>query len=460
MISSEFDTIAAISTPLGEGGIGIIRISGKEAISIASKIFKSPKGINLSDVKTHSIHYGFIVDPSSSEIIDEVLVTVMRAPHTYTREDIVEINCHGGYITLKKILDLVISQGARLAEPGEFTKRAFLRGRIDLSQAESVIDLIKAKTEQAQKIALEHLSGRLSIKINKLRDSLMRVCAHVEAYIDFPEEDIDGLTEEEITQEINRIKEEIKKLVEGYEEGKIYREGLTTAIVGKPNVGKSSLLNALLMKDRAIVTEVPGTTRDIIEEYVNIKGIPLKIVDTAGIRQAHDLVEAEGIKRTLRAVELAELVLFVLDSSRCIDNLDEEIISRVTQKRVIIVINKKDIKSRDFQLPDSLKDKPIVEISALKGEGIEELKELIFNTTISGKYEQEGLVITKLRHKLSLDKALEALEKAFQSFKNKEPLEITAMFVREALGFLGQIIGVVTTEEILDLIFSEFCIGK
>uniref|UniRef100_A0A7C4ELF4 tRNA modification GTPase MnmE n=1 Tax=Thermodesulfovibrio aggregans TaxID=86166 RepID=A0A7C4ELF4_9BACT len=460
MISSESDTIAAISTPLGEGGIGIIRLSGSEAISIVSKIFHSLRGINLSDVKTHTIHYGFIIDPATGEKIDEVLVTVMRAPHTYTREDVVEINCHAGFITLKRVLDLVIEYGARLAEPGEFTKRAFLRGRIDLSQAESVIDLIRAKTEQAQKIALEHLSGRLSQKINELRDSLMKVCAHVEAYIDFPEEEIDGMTAEEIIGEISRIKNEIKYLIDGYEEGKIYREGLTTAIVGKPNVGKSSLLNALLMKDRAIVTEIPGTTRDIIEEYVNIKGMPLKIVDTAGIRQAHDLVEAEGIKRTLRAVEVAELVLLVLDSSRPINSLDEEIINRISGKKVIVVVNKKDIKNKEFQLPESLEDKPMVEISALTGEGIEELKELIFNTTITGRYVQEGLVVTKLRHKQALDKALDALNNAINSFKENEPLEITAMFLREGLSFLGQIVGAVTTEEILDLIFSEFCIGK
>lgn len=460
MIPSEFDTIAAISTPLGEGGIGIIRISGKDAIKIADKIFHSPKGLKLADVKTHTIHYGFIVNPQTGEKIDEVLVTVMRAPHTYTREDTVEINCHAGYITLKKILNLVLLHGARLAEPGEFTKRAFLRGRIDLSQAESVIDLIKAKTEQAQKIALDHLSGKLSEKINELRDAITRVCAHVEAYIDFPEEDIDGLTQEQIQSEINRVKEEIKKLIEGYEEGKIYREGLRAAIVGKPNVGKSSLLNALLMKDRAIVTEIPGTTRDIIEEYVNIKGIPLQIVDTAGIREAHDLVEAEGIKRSLKAVELAEIILLVLDSSKPIDSLDEEIINKIIHKKIIVVINKKDIKSREFQLPESLKDKPAVEISALKGEGIEELKELIFNTTITGKCEQEGVVVTKLRHKIALDNALEALDNALQTFEKKEPLEITAMFLREALNCLGQIVGVVTTEDILNIIFSEFCIGK
>lgn len=460
MISAESDTIAAISTPLGEGGIGIVRLSGSEAITIASKIFQSPKGVNLLKVKTHTIHYGFIIDPDTGEKIDEVLITVMRAPHTYTREDVVEINCHGGYITLKRILDIVLKQGVRLAEPGEFTKRAFLRGRIDLSQAESVIDLIRAKTEHAQKIALEHLSGKLSQKINELRDSLMRVCAHVEAYIDFPEEDIDGMTAGEILEEINRIKNEIKYLIEGYEEGKIYREGLTTAIVGKPNVGKSSLLNALLMKDRAIVTEIPGTTRDIIEEYVNIKGMPLKIVDTAGIREAHDLVEAEGIKRTLRAVELAELVLLVLDSSRPVNSLDEEIINKIMDKRVIVVINKKDIKSKEFQIPDSLKNKPIIEISALTGEGIEELKELIFNTTITGRYAQEGVVVTKLRHKQALEKALQAIHNAVKSFRENEPLEITAMFLREGLSFLGQIVGVVTTEEILDLIFNEFCIGK
>lgn len=460
MISSEFDTIAAISTPLGEGGIGIIRISGAKAISIVSKIFLSPKGIRLTQVKTHTIHYGFIVNPETNEKVDEVLVSVMRAPNTYTREDVVEINCHGGYITLKKILDIVISQGARVAEPGEFTKRAFLRGRIDLSQAESVIDIIRAKTEEAQKIAIQHLSGKLSEKINELRDALMRVCAHVEAYIDFPEEDIDGLTGKEIEDEIKRISEEIKKLIEGYEEGKIYREGLRVAIVGKPNVGKSSLLNALLMKDRAIVTEIPGTTRDIIEEYVNIKGMPLRIIDTAGIRESHDLVEAEGIRRTLKAVDEAELVLLLLDMSREIDRLDMEIIDKVKDKKVIVVLNKKDIKNKEFKIPEQLRDKQNVEISALNGEGIEELKEVIFNTVISGKYKQEGLIVTKLRHKIALEGSYLALKNALESFKKNEPLEITAMFLREGLNFLGQIVGVVTTEEILNLIFSEFCIGK
>lgn len=460
MISSEFDTIAAISTPLGEGGIGIIRVSGTGAINIVSKIFFSSKGINLMEVKTHTIHYGFIVDPETDDKVDEVLVSVMRAPNTYTREDVVEINCHGGYITLKRILDIVISKGARIAEPGEFTKRAFLRGRIDLSQAESVIDLIRAKTEEAQKIALEHLSGKLSFKINSLRDSLTRVCAHVEAYIDFPEEDIDGLTEKEFEKEIIRIIEETEKLIEGYEEGKIYREGLKVAIVGKPNVGKSSLLNALSMKDRAIVTEIPGTTRDIIEEYINIKGLPLKIIDTAGIRESHDLVESEGIRRTLKAVEEAELVLLLLDISREVDSLDGEIIDRIGNKKMIVVLNKKDIKSEFFKIPEQIKDKPKVEISALTGEGIEELKEVIFNTAISGKYIKEGLVVTKLRHKVALENAYRALKNSLESFKGGEPLEITAMFLREGLSYLGQIVGVVTNDEILNLIFSEFCIGK
>lgn len=460
MISSEFDTIAAISTPLGEGGIGIIRVSGAEAINIVSKIFFSSKGTNLMDVKTHTIHYGFIFDPETNDKVDEVLVSVMRAPNTYTREDVVEINCHGGYITLRRILDLVIKQGARIAEPGEFTKRAFLRGRIDLSQAESVIDLIRAKTEEAQRIALEHLSGKLSLKINSLRDSLTRVCAHIEAYIDFPEEDIDGLTENELDREIVRIIEEIEKLIEGYEEGKIYREGLKIAIVGKPNVGKSSLLNALSMKDRAIVTEIPGTTRDIIEEFINIKGLPLKIIDTAGIRESHDLVESEGIKRTLKAVEEAELVLLLLDMSREVDSLDFEIIERIGHKKIIVVLNKRDIKRKDFKFPEKIKNNPAVEISALKGEGIDDLKEIIFNTAITGKYAREGLVVTKLRHKIALENASLALKNSLESFRGYEPLEITAMFLREGLSYLGQIVGVVTNEEILNLIFSEFCIGK
>lgn len=457
---SDFDTIAAISTPLGEGGIGIIRISGPQAVKIASEIFISPKGKVLQNVKSHTIHYGFIVNPDTDEKVDEVLLSVMRAPKTYTKEDIVEINCHGGYITLKKILDLIIKRGARLAEPGEFTKRAFLRGRIDLSQAESVIDLIRAKTEEAQKIALEHLSGKLSDKINQLRDRLTRVCAHVEAYIDFPEEDIDGLTSREIEEEIGSLIGEIEKLIEGYEEGKIYREGVKAAIVGKPNVGKSSLLNALLMKERAIVTEIPGTTRDIIEEYVNIRGVPLKILDTAGIRESHDLVEIEGIRLALKAVDDADLILLVLDLSREIDELDHLIIDRLSNKKVIVVLNKRDIKSSNFNLPQKLKGYPIVEISALKGEGINELKEVIFNSVISGKRYHEGILVTKLRHKIALEGALGALQNALESFKKGEPLEISAMFLREGLNYLGQIIGVVTTDEILDIIFSEFCIGK
>ncbi len=460
MIFSEFDTIAAISTPIGEGGIGIVRISGPEAIAISSRIFFSSKGVNLSTVKSHTIHYGYIIDPESGEKIDEVLVSVMRAPKTYTKEDIVEINCHGGFIILNRILNIVIRQGARVAEPGEFTKRAFLRGRIDLSQAESVIDLIRAKTDDARKIALEHLDGKLSTKINELRDILTRVCAHVEAYIDFPEEDIDGLTEAEIKKEIIKVRDEIDKLIEGYEEGKIYREGLRVAIVGKPNVGKSSLLNALLMKERAIVTEIPGTTRDIIEEYINIKGLPVKIIDTAGIRKSYDLVENEGIRRTLKALDEAELVLLMLDMSEEINSLDMEIIDRAKDKKIIVVLNKSDIKRDVFELPQQLKNKPSVEISALKGEGIEKLKETIFNLSVLGRYSQEGLIVTKLRHKVALESAKSSMNNALDSFGKNEPLEITAMFLREGLSFLGQIVGIITTEDILNLIFSEFCIGK
>lgn len=460
MSSSSFDTIAAISTPIGEGGIGIVRISGSRAIEIASEIFQSPKGTDIKKVKSHTIHYGFIVNPETGEKIDEVLLSVMRAPRTYTKEDVVEINCHGGFVVMKRILELTLKRGARLAEPGEFTKRAFLNGRIDLSQAESVIDIIRAKTEQAQRVALEHLSGKFSQKINELRDRLTRVCAHIEAYIDFPDEDIDGFTQEEIENQLMSLIGDIEELLSRYEEGKIYREGVKAAIVGKPNVGKSSLLNALLMKDRAIVTEIPGTTRDIIEEYINIKGVPLKILDTAGIRESDDLIEAEGIKRTLKAVDEADLVLLVLDMSRELDEIDNSIVERLANKKVIVVLNKRDIKISSFSLPDSLKEHKKVEISALKGEGINELKDIVFSTLVGNRHSYNGVLVTKLRHKIALEDTVCALRNAYKCFKAGEPLEISAMYLREGLNTLGQIVGAVTTDEILDVIFSEFCIGK
>lgn len=460
------DTIVAISTPIGEGGIGIIRLSGQDAICIVDKIFSSPKNKRLKDIKSHTVVYGFIVNPENRERIDEVLVTVMRAPKTYTKEDVVEINCHGGMLPLHASLQLLLNQGARLAEPGEFTKRAFLNGRIDLSQAEAVIDLIRAKTGQAEKLALQQLEGRLSAKVNNIMDRLTDICAHIEAYIDFPEEEIEMLTENEIIHSMQVIGNELLTLSKGYDEGRFFREGVSAAIVGKPNVGKSSLLNALLKKDKAIVTEIPGTTRDVIEDYLNINGLPLKIMDTAGIRETHDLAEIEGVKRSLKAIDGADIVIAVFDASRPVDKADNELIARVKDKKTIAVINKSDIEIPEFGAAMGqellIEREKVLKISALRGDGIDAFKSAIYNECISSDSAHgiESVLITNVRHKQSVDSALEALKKAKETLNEKEPLEVAALFLREALDMLGEITGVVTTEDILNKIFSEFCIGK
>ena len=460
------DTIAAVSTPPGEGGIGIVRLSGKEAISIADRIFVSPAGKLPSGARSHSVIYGFIKDPDTSEKIDEVIVTVMRAPRTYTREDVVEINCHGGMLPLRRILGSVISQGSRPAEPGEFTRRAFLNGRVDLSQAEAVIDVIKARTEQAERMAIQQLEGRLSAEITALRDSVAESCALVEAYIDFPEEEVELPDSASFISSMQDILDRLSALSRSFEEGRLFREGAAMAIVGKPNVGKSSLLNTLLKKDRAIVTDLPGTTRDIIEEGLNIDGIPVRIMDTAGIREAHDLVEAEGIRRSLAAIEGADIILAVYDASRVLDRADRQIIEKVNNKKTISVINKWDISNGDFDAEDNgLNIYPTVKISALRGEGIDVLKDtivaaLLSNKAMPGQDSAADLLITNVRHKQLVDGAFASLWQARGTFEKGEPLEVTALFLREALNSLGEIIGVVTTDDILNKIFSEFCIGK
>ena len=460
------DTIAAVSTPPGEGGIGIVRLSGKEAISIVDRIFVSPAGKLPSGVRSHSVIYGFIKDPDTSEKIDEVIVTVMRAPRTYTREDVVEINCHGGMLPLRRILGSVISQGSRPAEPGEFTRRAFLNGRVDLSQAEAVIDVIKARTEQAERMAIQQLEGRLSAEITALRDSVAESCALVEAYIDFPEEEVELPDSAGFISSMQDILDRLSALSRSFEEGRLFREGAAMAIVGKPNVGKSSLLNTLLKKDRAIVTDLPGTTRDIIEEGLNIDGIPVRIMDTAGIREAHDLVEAEGIRRSLAAIEGADIILAVYDASRVLDRADRQIIEKVNNKKTISVINKWDISNGDFDAEDNgLNIYPTVKISALRGEGIDVLKDtivaaLLSNKAMPGQDSAADLLITNVRHKQLVDGAFASLWQARGTFEKGEPLEVTALFLREALNSLGEIIGVVTTDDILNKIFSEFCIGK
>ncbi len=458
------DTIAAISTPLGEGGIGIIRLSGSNAVSIVEKIFLSPKNKTLSGLKSRRIIYGFIIDPSSQRKIDEVLITLMKAPYSYTKEDVVEINCHSGMITLKRILNLVLQSGARLAEPGEFTKRAFLNGRIDLTQAEAVIDLIRSKTDESRRIALEQLQGGLSEKITRIRNRITEVCVHLEAYIDFPEDEIETSSKEEILQSTNAICNELKNLLKTYEEARFFREGLATAIVGRPNVGKSSLLNALLMKDRAIVTSTPGTTRDVIEEYLNIKGLPLRIMDTAGIRDVEDSAEKEGVRRSLKSIENADLVIAIFDCSQALTKEDKEVIEKVKNKNTIYVLNKCD-------LPASINEETIsgfihnrtkiLKISAINSIGLEELKETIFENCIKDwPEEREGVVISNIRHKISIEKAVSALERAALALSENQPLEIISIELREALDALGQIVGIITTEDILNKIFSEFCIGK
>ncbi len=454
------DTIAAIATPIGEGGIGIIRLSGKGAVDIAGRIFLTTPTKRLRDAASHTITYGFIVDPARGVKVDEVLVTVMRAPRTYTREDVVEINCHGGMLPLKTVLQLLLSEGARIAEPGEFTKRAFLNGRIDLSQAEAVIDVIKARSEQAERFALAQLEGKLSQRISALQDRVTTLCAYVEAQIDFPEDEIETVRKVEVIDTLRAIGTELADLSAGYEDGRFFRDGVATAIVGKPNVGKSSLMNTLLEKDRAIVTEMPGTTRDVIEDTLNIKGLPLRIMDTAGIRETHNLAETEGIKRSLKAIEGADIVIAVLDSSMPLDKADEQLIAAVAHKKTIVLINKCDIRSPDFAIPEGLRH--FVMASALTGEGIEELKDMIYcRCTSSGvPMDAEIPLITNIRHKHSLDRAAQALSEAVKSFENDIPLEIIAMYLRDALDHLGTIIGAVTTDDILNKIFSEFCIGK
>jgi tRNA modification GTPase len=459
------DTIAAISTPLGEGGIGIVRLSGKDSIQTAEKIFFSPKNKSLIDSKSHRVIYGYIKNPITREKIDEVLVTIMRTPYSYTREDVVEINCHGGMIALRKTLELVLKQGIRLAEPGEFTKRAFINGRIDLSQAEAVLDLIRSKTDESRRIAIEQLQGGLSEKITALRDRLTGLCVNIEAYIDFPEEELERTSTQAMLDSMKDIAKDLETLLKTYDEARFFREGLPTAIVGRPNVGKSSLLNALLKRDRAIVTELPGTTRDVIEEYLNIKGLPLRIMDTAGIRDVQDIAEKEGVKRSLQSIENADLVIGIFDSSEPLKEEDFEVLEKIKNKNTIFVLNKCDLQSAIDRISiSSLVARPssfILNISATRGDGLEDLKDRIFESCLKDwKEGREGVVITNLRHMTAIENARTSLDRAVSALIENQPLEILALELRDSLDRLGEIVGEVTTEDILNKIFNDFCIGK
>jgi len=455
------DTIAAISTPFGVGGIGIIKISGPKAQEIACALFHSTslKGAPVS----HHLYYGEIINPEDGSLLDEVLVSFMAKPHSYTREDVVEINCHSGYLVLKKILELVLKLGVRLAEPGEFTQRAFLNGRIDLTQAEAVMDLIEAKSLTALSAASSQLKGFLSQEVNHIKEDLLVLLSHVEAQIDFPDENIEPLSQDEMGEKARGLLHALKRLLNTYEEGKLYREGISVIIAGKPNVGKSSLLNALAGEKKAIVTPVPGTTRDAIEDMIYLKGIPLKIIDTAGIREVTDLVEEEGVRLTRDKMAEADLVVLVIDSHQGLDEEDRRIKEELKGKRVVIAWNKIDLPPR-ISLDQAKREFPeemIVPISALHRQGLDEFKDAIVSEVIRHKIESPtGVLITSLRHKQALEKTEDALNKFLADISLDIPLEFLALHIQAGLEFLGEIVGETTPEDILHQIFSRFCIGK
>ena len=457
----EFDTICAISTAIGEGGIAIIRVSGDKALDIVSKIFKPKNGKDIKDMKSYTMRYGHIIDINNEELIDEVIISYMKGPRSFTAEDTVEINCHGGVTSTNKVLETVIKAGARLAEPGEFTKRAFLNGRIDLSQAEAVMDLITAKTELAMKSALMQSNGSLSQRINKLNEYLLNVLALIEYAVDFTEDDeeIDPTIPIRVKESLEKAHEDIYKLLKSADEGKIIRDGLSLAIVGKPNVGKSSLLNILLKEKRAIVTDVAGTTRDVIEEYINLDGIPVKIIDTAGIRETDDIVEKIGVEKSREKIDEADLVLLVLDSSRELEKEDKEIIDVIKNKKSIVLLNKIDLHTKiDNSILNNFEN--IIKISAKEDIGIDGLKNEIKNMFFSGKIDSESLIISNSRHKQALIRAGENCNEALIRLNNNEYLDLISIFVTAALKALGEITGSELEEDLVNKIFREFCCGK
>lgn len=457
----EFDTIAAIATNLGESGISIIRVSGDKALKIVSGIFRGKNGRKLDDIKTYTMRYGFIIDKETGEDLDEVIVSYMKGPRSFTAEDTVEINCHGGVFVTRRILEEVIKEGARLAEPGEFTKRAFLNGRIDLSQAEAIIDIINARTELSAKSALEQSEGKISKEIKKIREELLEIIASIEATVDYPEDDLEEVTSEKAINQVEHILKRVNTLLSSADEGKILREGLSTVIVGKPNVGKSSILNALLMESRAIVTDIPGTTRDIIEEYISIDGIPIKIVDTAGIRETEDVIEKIGVEKSREKIESADLIVLVLDASRELDDEDIEVIDFIKDKKYIVLLNKSDLETKlDRSQISQLNSNYILDVSARTGEGIEKFKDAIKDLFFSGKVNTKEVMITNTRHKEALIRAKESLLSSIDALKNTFAIDLASIDLRNAWNRLGEINGDTVEEDIITTIFSKFCLGK
>ena len=458
------DTIAAIATPRGEGGIGIVRVSGVLAFPIACKLFRPSRPVLPNELPSHTLTHGHVIDPSSSdEVVDEVMLGVMRAPKTYTTEDIVEFNCHGGSIPLTSVLELVVREGARLAEPGEFTKRAFLNGRLDLTQAEAVAELISSKTELSRKIAIDALSGKLSENVNQLSDRLASLLAEIEASIDFPDEDLDFMKVEMQLNTARKVQRDLMTLLETAPEGQIIKEGVKIAILGKPNVGKSSLFNALIASARAIVTDIPGTTRDTIEETINIDGIPINIIDTAGIRHTDDMVEQEGVQRSRDILKKAELLLLMFDASEPLNESDFELIDYAKRNRAILILNKIDlpILTPQHVLSGHCQDFCVIKTAITEGKGIDTLKDAIRDTLLGGDFTVgESPIVTNTRHQDALHRSRVALDDVIMSLESDMPPDLVSVDLRISLDALGDIVGKTTTEDILDRIFSQFCVGK
>lgn len=457
----ENDTIAAISTPVGEGGIAVIRVSGPEAIPIADSVYRGKQSLKEAD--SHTVHYGHIIHPETGERIDEVLVTVMRAPRTFTREDVVEVSCHGGMVPVQNTLEALLAAGARLAEPGEFTKRAFLNGRIDLSQAEAVIDLIRAKTDRAARVAMQQAEGRLSRMIQRLRQKIIESLAHLAVNVDYPEYDAEEMTARQLLEECREVEAEIDQILQTARQGKILREGIATVIVGRPNVGKSSLLNALTHENKAIVTDIPGTTRDVIEEYVNVRGVPLRLIDTAGIRETEDVVERIGVERSHRALEQADLVILVLNHNEPLTEDDRRLIDLICEQTAIVMVNKTDLPRR-IELDEVKRligDKPLITASLKEERGIDDLEQAIADLFFTGKMETGDVaIVSNARHIHLLERAKRSVHEVIQGIEAGMPLDMVEIDLKNAWQYLGEIIGDAVAEDLIDQIFSQFCLGK
>lgn len=459
----QMDTIAAISTPPGEGGIGIVRLSGDEAITIAEKVFKQGNK-QLADQPSHTIHYGNVFNPKTDEKIDEVMVTVMREPKTYTREDIIEINTHGGIHVTNKVLQTILASGARLAEPGEFTQRAFLNGRIDLSQAEAVMDVIRAQTDRAMYNAISQLDGDLSKLITNIRQEILETLAQVEVNIDYPEYDeVEEMTSKLLKEKATDVKAHVENILQTAQQGKILRDGLATAIIGRPNVGKSSLLNAFVRSDKAIVTDIAGTTRDVIEEFVNVKGVPLRMIDTAGIRETEDEVERIGVTRSKKEIEQAELILLLFDQSQKLTDEDFELLTLTEDKERIIILNKTDLKrTLDVEkLFEKVDKRNIISISVTEKEGMAELENRIVDLFFEGKTgEKDATYISNIRHISLLEQAVEALDEVLNGIELGMPVDLVQIDLTRAWNLLGEVTGDAVQDELITQLFSQFCLGK